>query len=104
MELTISKTIYDVNSSEEKELIIFNRPVGTYNFGLYSRWYLGRMKNTGRTIPDVGRFVCGLLCREFNIDINNVDALISVENNIKEQYKDIGKWFEERILKSYDKN
>lgn len=102
MQLNIEKIVYDVNSTERKNLIIFDKNVGTYNFGIFSKWYLSRVQKTKTTIPNIGKYVCGLLCKEYQIDIKNLDILEIVEEKIKENYQDIGEWFEEKVLKEND--
>lgn len=100
MQLNIEKFILNENSNEKKDLVIFNENVGTYNWGLFSKWYISYIDKTGKSIPNIGKYVCGLLCKEFLIDIKDINTLRLIEQDIQKEFKDIGQWFEEKVLKN----
>lgn len=111
MKLKISKTIFDENSKEEISLIINNINVGTYTLGTYSKWYLQRLNKGERTIPNVGKFVSGLLKKKYGIDTRNWNSDNDLlENDLKIMGSNsVGEWFEQymvyeiKILESFGK-
>lgn len=102
--LIFSKTIFDENSEEQVPLIINNLNVGTYTLGTYSKWYSQRLDKGERTIPNVGKFVNGLLMQKYGIDTRNWGS----DNNILENdlktigCNNIGEWFDKYMESNID--
>lgn len=100
MKVMIDREKLDVNSFENRELYLKGQYVGTYNYGLYSKVIYVRAFIDNKPIGIFENFICGLLHKYFEVEIDNSADVISVMNlcKIKEKMELID-WINRELLK-----
>jgi phage gp29-like protein len=76
----------DVNDTSERELVMRNLPVGKYIVGRCNAWEQDYMRKNNRAITSIGNYVCGLLHRKYNIEIDNADDVRKAQDILQKEY------------------
>ena len=100
--MTISKQNYNESDNEQIHLIINNMDVGTYSSNLYNKWYIKRINEGKRTIPDISKYIVGLIYNLYNIDLYYEKDMHKINQIIG--YENIAKWFESYMEYEYVNN
>ena len=102
IKMTISKQNYNESDNEQIHLIINNVDVGTYSSNLYNKWYIKRINEGKRTIPDISKYIIGLIYNLYNIDLYYEKDMHKINQIIG--YENIAKWFESYMESEYVNN
>ena len=74
----------NINSNERKDLILKGKTIGTYNYGTYSKLAIMRAK-AHKPIINYEDFICGLIHRYFEIEIDNANDIENAMRLCKER-------------------
>lgn len=84
MQMIFEKKRLDINSNERKDLILKGKTIGTYNYGTYSKLAIMRAK-AHKPIINYEDFICGLIHRYFEIEIDNANDIKNAMRLCKER-------------------
>jgi len=84
MQMIFEKKKLNINSNERKDLILKGKTIGTYNYGTYSKLAIMRAK-AHKPIINYEDFICGLIHRYFEIEIDNTNDIENAMRLCKER-------------------
>ncbi|MFR4368858.1 MAG: hypothetical protein ACLT4F_08775 [Clostridia bacterium] len=84
MQMIFEKKKLNINSNERKDLILKGKTIGTYNYGTYSKLAIMRAK-AHKPIINYEDFICGLIHRYFEIEIDNANDIENAMRLCKER-------------------
>jgi hypothetical protein len=82
--MIFEKKKLNINSNERKDLILKGKTIGTYNYGTYSKLAIMRAK-AHKPIINYEDFICGLIHRYFEIEIDNTNDIENAMRLCKER-------------------
>jgi hypothetical protein len=82
--MIFEKKKLNINSNERKDLILKGKTIGTYNYGTYSKLAIMRAK-AHKPIINYEDFICGLIHRYFEIEIDNANDIENAMRLCKER-------------------
>ena len=88
------------NNCGEKELFINNVYVGNYLASTYNNWYLNKIQQGMRSIPNIGKYVNGLIYKKTGIEITTNDDVLKICRLLS--VNSIGEWFENYMRTNND--
>ena len=85
MKLTVTLENLGINGKERRKLILRRTTIGTYDYGIYSKYALIRIQNRN----PIGKFekcVCGFISKYFDISMNDANDVNYAIKICKDKY------------------
>lgn len=102
MKVTFKKETLNPNSIEKRDLYLRDKYVGQYDYGVYSKIVLLKAKKQ-ELLPDYENFICGMIHKYFNIEIDNKHDIEKAEKIcIEKENCSLINWINDELKKLGD--